>query len=152
MGLYSKAADGSGPVERITRAQTRQIPYAWSKDGSKLVYGELDPETGWDIKSLSWDEPTSTTTLLGTTASEVNAAISPDGRWLAYQSDESGVHEIYVQDFPALSGKWLVSSGGGQWPKWDPNGAELYYRRDEVMVRTGPQKGGAAAQGAVLGG
>lgn len=134
VGLYWKAADGSGPAERLTTSRTRQIPYAWSKDGSKLLFGELDPETGWDIKALRWDEPTSIETLIQTAASEFNAAMSPDGRWLAYQSDESGLDEIYVQDFPALSGKWQVSRGGGQWPMWDPAGTELYYRQDERML------------------
>ena len=53
----------SGPADRLTTSRTRQIPYTWSKDGSKLLFGELDPETGWDIKALRWDEPTSIETL-----------------------------------------------------------------------------------------
>ena len=98
------------------------------------MFGELGPETGWDIKALSLDEPTSTTALIQTPAHEVNATLSPDGEWLAYQSNESGRDEIYVQDFPDLSGKWQVSRGGGQWPVWDPAGTELYYRQDQQMM------------------
>ena len=75
------------------------------------------------------------TLLMETEFSERNAALSPDGRWMAYQLNESGQFEVYGRPFPDVNGgRWQVSSGGGAWPLWNPNGRELFYARSEGMM------------------
>jgi len=92
---------------------------------------------------LSLDKGHDTEILLGTLFFELHPEVSPDGRWLAYTSDESGRREIYVQPFPALGGKWQVSTEGGAEPVWNPNGGELFYRDGDklmsVPVTTAPE-------------
>jgi len=61
-------------------------------------------------------------------------AISPDGRWVAYMSDESGREEVYVRPFPSAAGKWQVSDGGGGWPSWSPDGSEIFYRSNDGLM------------------
>ena len=74
--------------------------------------------------------------LLGTRFIEAQADISPDGRWLAYVSDESGRFEVYVRSYPDLERKWQISSDGGVEPAWSPDGRELFYRDEEGRVMT----------------
>ena len=142
-GLFWKAADGSGTVQRVTSGPQRQMPYGWVSEGTAgeagdtsqtLIYGELNTDTGWDIKTMVWGQPNTAGFLLQTPAHEFDAALSPDGRWLAYTSDESGREEIYVQPMPAMDGKWQVSRNGGVWPIWAPDGEELFYREGPALV------------------
>ena len=84
---------------------------------------------------LSLEGERISTLLLETEFRERNAALSPDGRWLAYQSNESGQFEVYVRPFPDVnSGRWQVSSGGAQWPLWSPDGRELFYQGSGSMM------------------
>ena len=123
--LYWKAADGTGAVERLTESENRQLPYAFTPDGKQLVFSEID-EQGIDLGVFSLEG--SSEPLLATEFAERNAEISPDGRWLAYQSNASGQNEIYVRPFPNVEdGQWLISSGGGTRPLWAPDGRELFY-------------------------
>jgi hypothetical protein len=97
-------------------------PSSWSPDGKLLVYSENDdvlavPVTG-DHKPI---------TIIGSQFIERFAQVSPDGKWLAYQSLETGRAEIYVRQFPSGPGKWQVSTDGGQWPRWRSTGSELYF-------------------------
>jgi Tol biopolymer transport system component len=103
----------------------------WSRDGRYLVYQELNPETnGADIRyiELGTDgdvgEPI---TFLGSPAGEVFPKFSPDGRFVAYTSNESGRYEIYVRPFPDGTGRWQASVNGGEAPRWRSDGKELYY-------------------------
>ena len=101
--LFWKAADGTGTVERLTESASRQLPCAFSPDGMMLVFEETHPETGTDlyVRHLrSSDAEGKTEPLLATEFNEQRADISPDGRWLAYQSNASGQAEIYVRPFP----------------------------------------------------
>ncbi|MDA2924229.1 protein kinase [Acidobacteria bacterium AH-259-L09] len=132
--LFWKAADGMGQLERLTTSPNYQIPYSWSSDGKRLVFVELNPETLWDISVLSMEgEPTSQA-LLQTQFTESLPAISPDGRWMAYQSDESGRHEVYVTPFPGAGPKQQISMEGGAEPVWGPDGRELFYREGDKMM------------------
>ena len=140
--LYWKAADGTGAVERLTESENGQRPYAFTPDGRQLVFLEIDEELRRNLGALSLKgspEP-----LLATEFDERNAEISPDGRWLAYQSNASGQHEIYVRPFPKIEdGQWLISRGGGMAPLWSPDGRELFYvapgtRLMAVGVQTEP--------------
>ena len=126
--LYWKAADGTGAVERLYESENAQVPYAFTPDGRQLVLrkASADVSKGFDLEVLSLKG--STEPLLATEFNERNAEISPDGRWLAYESNASGQFEIYVRPFPNVEdGQWLISSGRGARPLWSPDGRELFY-------------------------
>jgi serine/threonine-protein kinase len=126
--LFWRSADGIGPVDRLTDSQRIQFPYSVSPDGSQLVIREDDPETGLDVSMVSLTAERRTNPLMRTAFNEQNAEVSPDGRWLVYQSNESGQDEIYVRPFPAVGeGRWQISTTGGTRPLWARSGRELFY-------------------------
>ena len=126
MNLFWQAADGSGTPERLTESQNPQFPTAISPDGSHLVFHET--ATTIDLLTVMLGRGQSATPLVKTAFSESNGDISPDGRWLAYQSNESGTLEILVRPFPDVNdGRWQVSSSGGVRPVWSRNSRELFY-------------------------
>jgi serine/threonine-protein kinase len=135
LNVYWQAADGTGPAERLT-ADAR-VPYAFSPDGKRLLLRVPGSENGFDIHMMSLDGNRTMTPLLHSQFAENNPEISPDGRWVAYQSNESGRDEIYVRPFPNVDagGRWLVSTGGGSRPLWARNGRELFYLAGEAPVR-----------------
>jgi eukaryotic-like serine/threonine-protein kinase len=101
---------------------------AWSPDGRILSYASGgDPRTGNDIWTMSVSAGVKPAPFLQTPFSEGRQRFSPDGRWLAYSSNESGRNEIYVTTFPGPGGKWQVSTAGGQWPRWRRDGKEIFY-------------------------
>jgi len=125
LNVYWEAADGTGAVEQLTESDHRRLPYAFTPDGTQLLFVEIDGEDR-DLGLLSLDS--STAPVLATEFSERNGEISPDGRWLAYQSNATGQNEIYVRPFPNVEdGQWLISSGGGAQPLWARDGRELFY-------------------------
>ena len=124
---FWKAADGTGTVELIESANN-PVPMTFSPDGTQLVFYESHPETGRNLHVRSMDADGTSVPLLVTEFNEWNAEISPDGHWLAYQSDASGQDEIYVRPFPNTDdGRWQISRGGGTKPLWGPDGRELFY-------------------------
>jgi serine/threonine-protein kinase len=125
--LFWKRADGSDTAERLTDSTHLQFPGSWSQDGALLTFTESDPTTGSDIWVLSLKDRR-TTPLVQTRFNEHGPAISPDSRWVAYSSDESGQEEIYVQRFPEPGEKRQVSAGGGREPVWSRRGDALFYR------------------------
>jgi Tol biopolymer transport system component len=148
---YSIAADsppnlvvrpnaGQGPERRLTRQATEQhYASSFTPDGSQLVFQANTPTTGIDLYLVATAEEGATPQrLLQTRANESQGRISPDGRWLAYVSDESGQHEVYVSRFPELQGKTALSSGGGTRPFWRGDGAELFYLGSEGRVLAVP--------------
>ncbi len=139
--LYWKRADGSGQVQRLTESQNFQTPTSWHPTGKFLAFFELDPETNNDIRILALEgdgwlgwKPGQVTTFLDSPFCELFPALSPDGRWLAYQSNESGQEEIYVRPFPGPGGPWQISSGGGTIPIWSENGKELFYKSPAQQI------------------
>jgi serine/threonine-protein kinase len=129
--ISSQAADGSGSPEPLSQNDDKiRFPTAVSPDGTRLIVMETDSgATGvtTDILALRLDKNGEVEPLIQTNAGERNAEISPNGRWLAYQSDESGRLEVYVRPFPDVnSGQTQVSNGGG-WPLWSRDGRELFY-------------------------
>ena len=131
--LFVQPADGSSKAERLTTNEYRQIPNSWSPDGQFLIFHETNPTTSADIMVLRLADH-QTQPFLQTPATQSAARFSPDGRWLAYTSFESGRAEIYVQPFPGPGGKWQISTEGGTEPVWNPNGRELFYRQGERMM------------------
>jgi serine/threonine-protein kinase len=128
--VFWQAADGTGVAERLSERSTNrpadQTPYSMSHDGSRVVVRQ--GPAPYDLSLLLLGNERRTEPLLRTPFHEVNAEISPDDRWLAYESNESGQREIYVRPFPDISGgRWQVSTGGGTRPLWARNGQELFY-------------------------
>ena len=121
-GLFWRAADGTGAVERLLESANDPLPWGWSTDG-RLVFQELG-----DIGVLTVEGDRTVEMLLETEFEEEVPALSPDGRWIAYQSNESGRSEIYVQPFPNVDdGKWQVSTNLGVDPVWSPDGRHLFF-------------------------
>jgi eukaryotic-like serine/threonine-protein kinase len=126
--LYWQTSDGSGLAERLISSQNPQFPQAFSPDGLRLIIRKDDPQTRSDLAVLALEKERRVENLVGTPFTEVNAAMSPDGKWFAYQSNESGQNEIYVRPFPqAERERWQVSTGGGTQPVWSRDGRELFY-------------------------
>ena len=131
--LYRKAADGTGQVERLTTSDNAQAPSAVSPDGSTLLFAEIRTQAGPDVGMVSLDgDDTAVTWLLDGEAIEAHTDISPDGRWIAHASDESGRREVYVRPFPNVDdGRWQVSRAGGLAPRWGPNSRELFFQASD---------------------
>jgi len=140
--IAGKASDGSGPEELITKPPGRQWPTDWSKDGSTVLYYEFDAKTQRDIRYMPVGEtgkpdPSKARVYLQTPANEYYGRFSPEARprWIAYVSDETGRDEVYMQGFPEARGKWQISTVGGRFPEWNPNGKEIFYMGDDSMLR-----------------
>lgn len=135
INIFWQLADGSGGLERLTTSEIRHSPASFSPDGRLLAYIEITPTTSYDIWVLRLSDPSAGSgqspkaqPFLRTPFTETGPKFSPDGHWLAYASDESGIFEVYVQPYPGPGGKWQISTGGGMEPVWKPNGGELFYR------------------------
>ncbi|MDA2928116.1 protein kinase, partial [Acidobacteria bacterium AH-259-G07] len=130
--LFWKRADGTGQAERLTTSSNLQIATAFSPQGEVLIFAEYDSRSLFDIWMLPLDgEPRS---FLHTPFQELKAVVSPDGRWMAYHSNESGQREVYVQAYPEPGSKWKISTDGGTNPVWAPDGRELFYRNQKKMM------------------
>ncbi|MGH9257840.1 MAG: protein kinase domain-containing protein, partial [Vicinamibacterales bacterium] len=126
--LFWQAADGAGTAEQLTESAINQSPYTTSADGTRIVFREDGTKTGQDLMLLTLNKERQVQPLVQTTFNELNAELSPDGRWFAYESNESGEYEIYVRPFPdATNGRWQISTGGGTRPLWARSGQELFY-------------------------
>jgi Tol biopolymer transport system component len=126
--IFWRAADGDGPAERLLSRERSQFPTAWSSDGQLLIFddGSANEPNGYDIWMFPLrGEPRP---LIATPANEQEGRLSPDGRWLAYSSNESGRFDVYVRPFPNVNdGKWTISIAGGQHAVWSHDGTELFY-------------------------
>jgi serine/threonine-protein kinase len=126
-GLWSQAADGSGPPQLMLVPRYNPWMTDLSPDGRNVIYNAIT-SVNFDLESTSLDSAHATRTLSGSpTAIEVTGRFSPDGRWVAYTSDESGRLEIYVRPFAENGGRVLVSVSGGRRPLWSASGKELFY-------------------------
>jgi serine/threonine-protein kinase len=126
--LYRKRADGSGTADRLLGSDKALAEALWSHDGQWLVVRTTLPSR--DIYAFRPGEDTSLTPIVASPKFDERAAtLSPDGRWIAYQSDETGKSEIYVRPFPkAEEGRWQISSAGGDEPLWSRSGREIFFR------------------------
>jgi Tol biopolymer transport system component len=128
--LYRKAASGDGPDEVLYRSAFQKIALDWSADGRFILYREIDLHTDLDLWVLPLDDG-KPWPWLNTRSIESLGKFSPDGKWIAYQSNGTGPSEIFLQAFapgaPASGGKWQLSTNGGAIPLWRRDGRELYY-------------------------
>ncbi|MBE0659848.1 MAG: PD40 domain-containing protein [Bryobacteraceae bacterium] len=129
--LYLKSASGAGQEERLLKAGNPQFASDWTAKGDLLLYHEVDPKTKRDLWVLPMTGERKPAVFLKTEFNERQGAFSPDGKWIAYSSDESGRYEIYVQPYPATGAKWQVSRDGGRHPKWRRDGRELYWLEED---------------------
>ncbi len=146
--LFEKAADGQGDEKPLLKSDELKLACDWSRDGRYIVFMSRAKETGWDIWSLPMFGDRRPIPFLKTQFTEFLAALSPDGRYLAYQSNESGRPEVYVQSFPGPGGKWQISTSGGLEPKWRADGREIYYRApDQKLMAVEIQAGSGFSAG-----
>ena len=139
--IFWQPYDGSSPMERLTTSEYYQVAGSWSSDKKTIAFLETHPDTGTDIALLDVDSR-SVRMFLNGKSTETYPEFSPDGRWIAYSSDESKRAEVYVRPFPGPGMKLQISNGGGTEPLWARNGKQLFYRwQDQVWVvdvQTGP--------------
>jgi serine/threonine-protein kinase len=132
--IFWTLADGSGPVELLFGTENSQWPGSFSSDGQVLAFVEADPSTGLDIWTLPMNGDRKPQPFQRTPAREWGPMFSPDGRWIAYVSNESGRDEVYVRPYPESPGKWQISNDGGRDPAWSPDGDTLFYRTEDKMM------------------
>jgi Tol biopolymer transport system component/predicted Ser/Thr protein kinase len=133
LNIFWQKADGSGGLERLTSSENTQVPHSWSPDGQLLAIQNIDPSVGLDIWIMRLSDRKAQP-FLRTPFRKLTPRFSPDGHWLAYQSDQSGRDEIYVLPYPGPGGQRQVSTEGGTEPVWNPSGRELFYRNGDKMM------------------
>lgn len=142
--LYRKAADGTTQEEVVLKGDGVHVhSFDWSRDGRFIAYTRIDPKTRADLWILPTGGDRKPFLFLGTEFNEGQPQFSPDGKWIAYFSEESGQLEVYVQSFPHAGGKWQISTSGGRKPRWRKDGNELFYIASDwklmaVTVKTSP--------------
>ncbi len=141
LDLFQRASSGAGSEEPLLDSSFPKYPNDWSRDGRFIAYTHDEPKTRGDIWILPMDpDPKGAGgerkpfLFLQTEFNENRATFSTDGRWIAYQSDESGRNEVYIRPFPGPGGKWQVSTNGGSHPRWRRDGKELFYLLDNLIM------------------
>ena len=143
--LYEKEVSGKGKDKLLLRSEQPKFPLDWSRDGRFLLYRQINPQTNHDIFVLPTSGDRKPFPYLQTSAMENGGAFSPNGNWIAYNSDESGRYEVYVESFPTHGGKRQISLAGGSGPRWRADGKELYYYSLDGRLMAVSVKGGGAS-------
>jgi dipeptidyl aminopeptidase/acylaminoacyl peptidase len=136
LNLYEKSASGAGDEQLVVA--DAGLPVSWSPDGRFLLYSRPDANTGTDLWVLPLTGERKPLAVVQTAMDQPGGEFSPDGRWLAYESNESGRFEVYVQPFPEAGGKMQISSAGGTQPRWRRDGKELYYVAPDARLMAVP--------------
>jgi Tol biopolymer transport system component len=124
--LYQRRISGGASEEVLFVSDQDKAPLDWSSDGRFLLFRNTDPRTGYDLWALPFDGPRTPFPVVQSNFEERDGQFAPDGQWVAYQSNESGRVEVYVQPFPT-GRKWQISTAGGAQVRWAPGGKELFY-------------------------
>jgi Tol biopolymer transport system component len=133
-GLWIQPTSGSGTQEKLEAPKVFGTVLSWSPDGRYLFLLVQNNATRQDVYYFDLNGDKKLTPFLQSPANEGGAVLSPNGKWLAYHSDESGRFEVYVTAFPGPGGKWQVSNGGGSLPSWSADGKQLYYTVGEKLM------------------
>jgi Tol biopolymer transport system component len=142
--LYRRSSRGSGPGTLLLESGEPTFAHTWSADGRFLIYATVNPKTGWDLWLLPLIGDRKPTPLVRTQFNEFQAQISPDGRWIAYTSDETGSYEVFVQAFPTPAEHLRISTSGGSEPQWRGDGRELFYLSTDGKLMSVDVRGGEA--------
>jgi eukaryotic-like serine/threonine-protein kinase len=147
MRVHSRKVDGTEDVLLFGRRHHHHLS-DWSPDGAWILASDIHPERGADVIAINVDSSARTVVLAATAAAEDNGRFSPDGRWVAYESDVSGRTEVYVVAFPSAEGRRQVSVEGGRVPRWSRTSGELFYWRDSTLMSVRVSTSGAFTRGA----
>jgi hypothetical protein len=124
--LIAKPSSGVGTEQVLLEGNSGEYPDSWSADGQFILYELNDPKTSWDLWILPWADRRPRPVIQMSLRQEAGR-FSPDGRWIAYQSTESGRSEVYVVPFPGAGSKWQISGAGGTAPRWRHDGREVFF-------------------------
>ena len=141
--LYRVAVDSPGTETRLLDTPFAKLPVDWSADKKRLLFATITARGDWDLWMLPLDGDRRPSPVLTTPAEERDGRLSPDGRWLAYASNESGRFEVYVQTFPPSGPKWQISRDGGGQPQWRGDGNELFYLSADSRITAVPVHAGS---------
>src|SRR5262249_49757660 len=144
-----KNASGVGGEEVLLKSDQGKAPDDWSADGKFIAYESRSSQTKLDIWILPMSGDRKAFSFLQTPFNEQQAQFSPDGKWIAYTSDESGTPEVYVQSFPASGAKFRISTNGGAEPQWRRDGKELFYLAADKKLMAADTKLGTAFEAGV---
>jgi Tol biopolymer transport system component len=133
-------SSGAGADELLLESDQNKAANDWSSDGRFLLFRSLDQQTGWDLWVLPLSGDKKPFPFLKTPFEERDGQFSPDGKWIAYESNESGRFEIYVQPFPGPGGKFPISRNGGAQARWSKNGKEILYVSLDSKMMAAPVK------------
>ena len=136
--LFEKPSTGAADERPLLVTSQNKGPQDWSRDGRFLLYSTQDPKTQSDLWALPLMGEQKSFPVLQSSFDEMEGQFSPDGRWLAYVSNESGRYEVYIRTFPEAGGKWLVSAAGGVQPRWRRDGRELFYVAPDTRLMAVP--------------
>ena len=144
-GVFQRDAQGGGAIERLTVTDGPiHSPYSWTPDGKSLLVAVFRSFTHQAIGRVTPPD-TEVRILLDGNYAQLDPQVSPDGRWMAYQSDETGRFEIYVRPYPDVeAGRWQVSANGGTSPRWSADGRELFFYDGTSLTRVGVQSRGSS--------
>ncbi len=131
--LFWKPVDSGGGAERLASGDRPQVPGSWSPNGERLAFVQLDAAAGGDIWTVSKEGSDSSEAFLEARFDQSQPEFSPDGRWLAYVSTDSGGHQVYLQAYPGPGGKQQISTRGGFSPAWSASSRELFYRYERKL-------------------
>jgi len=135
--VFRAPADGSGPPVLMIDADVSVQPASWTADGRRLALGASNQQGGDDVWVLDLDAGPEPVPFLNSRFGERHPNFSPDGRWMAYTSNESGHWEVFVRPYPGPGGRTQISTDGGSEPLWSPDGSELFYRADGKLMVVG---------------
>jgi Tol biopolymer transport system component/tRNA A-37 threonylcarbamoyl transferase component Bud32 len=148
-GMSVIRSDGSGKPQPLTQSKNIQFPWSFTPEGKRLAFYEQDSKTARDLWTVPLESDSAglragkPEVFLQTLADERYPSFSPDGRWMVYVSDESGILQVYVRAFPDKGGKWQISNSGGTYPMWSRTGHELFFETSDnhIMAATYTEKG-----------
>ena len=134
--LFVRPSNGSGRDELLVKSEGLATAPDWSRDGRFLVYGEQAAATGYDLWTLPFSGERTKLVFLQTAYDEASGTFSPDGRWIAYESNASGRNQVYVRPFPVREGQFPISRDGGRAPRWRGDGRELFFLSPDGTLMT----------------